>query len=289
MYLEDNPANRVPPLSAPAIDGSPKFLDPNNSFERVVLVSYPRSGNSLLRGHLERVTGILTGSDGRVTRALNAQLKEYGLQGEGISDERVWIIKSHFPERLGDSEFKAEKVILLVRNPLDAFDSLFNMIATGSHNLSIADSEYTQFRKLWEQFVEDETNIWEHFHHFWLRCPLPVYIVRYEDLLFQPHDTLLSLFRFLLNVKQLKGTLIDQTIREHLTAYSGSTSLVYRPRVGKFNAHFHHYSEEQLLILKERLKDLLKKFGYMSSDIKSRTNVFLLSDGDHGTSQAADS
>ena len=54
--------------------------------------------------------------------------------------------------------------------------------------------------------------MWDKFHQFWLRCPLPVYIVRYEDLLNYPHETLLNLFKFLLNVKNLKGTVIDQTI-----------------------------------------------------------------------------
>lgn len=93
------------------------------------------------------------------------------------------------------------------------FNSFFNMIATGSHNISVADTEYSEFKSLWEQFVEDETGVWDKFHHFWLRCPLPVYIVRYEDLLNYPHETLLNLFKFLLNVRLLKGTLIDQTIR----------------------------------------------------------------------------
>lgn len=80
--MNDNQPERAPStatlLSAyldegvPQLDAGPKFLEENNTFEKVALVSYPRSGNSLLRGHLERITGVLTGSDGKVTRSLNA-------------------------------------------------------------------------------------------------------------------------------------------------------------------------------------------------------------------------
>jgi hypothetical protein len=48
-----------------------------------VLVSYPRSGNSLLRTLLERTTGVVTGSDTRPDRALSKELAEmHNLVGE---------------------------------------------------------------------------------------------------------------------------------------------------------------------------------------------------------------
>jgi len=39
-----------------------KYLS-KNLFEKVILTSYPRSGNTLLRKYLEDITGIITGSD----------------------------------------------------------------------------------------------------------------------------------------------------------------------------------------------------------------------------------
>jgi hypothetical protein len=56
------------------------------------------------------------------------------MAGEGIVNRRVWIVKSHYPERPEEIEFKANKIILLVRNPMDAILSLFHMNATATHN-----------------------------------------------------------------------------------------------------------------------------------------------------------
>lgn len=39
-----------------------KYLS-KNYFEKVILTSYPRSGNTLLRKYLEDITGVITGSD----------------------------------------------------------------------------------------------------------------------------------------------------------------------------------------------------------------------------------
>lgn len=43
-------------------------------------MSYPRSGNSLLRKLLERVTGVVTGSDTRPDRVLSRALLRNGLK-----------------------------------------------------------------------------------------------------------------------------------------------------------------------------------------------------------------
>ena len=65
------------------------------------MTSYPRSGNTLLRGYLEKITGLCSGSDSDITAKLVLDLMKSGLAGEGLVDNRVMIIKSHFPERFG--------------------------------------------------------------------------------------------------------------------------------------------------------------------------------------------
>ena len=105
--------------------------------DRVLLVSYPRSGNSFLRQCLETMTGIVTGSDSRPNRPLSAQLLSCGYKGEGITDESVWIIKSHYPERLGYIKFPVSRIILVVRNPFDAILSYFYMAMTNTHSKSL--------------------------------------------------------------------------------------------------------------------------------------------------------
>lgn len=86
----------------------PKYLS-RNVFEKVALASYPRSGNSLLRKYLEEITLIITGSDASPDKKLIRDLKEAGLKGEGKTDSKVWIVKTHFPERFGPGKFFAQK------------------------------------------------------------------------------------------------------------------------------------------------------------------------------------
>lgn len=121
-----------------------KFFDAseNEDQDTCIMVSFPRSGNTLLRAYLEKIMGLTSGSDCDITKKLNKDLMNMGLAGEGLVDKRVWVVKSHYPERYGKTKFYSERAILLVRNPLDCITSLFNMVCTGSHNKSIADNDF---------------------------------------------------------------------------------------------------------------------------------------------------
>lgn len=127
---------------------------------RIGLISYPRSGNSLLRHLLETSSGVYTGCDTHPERSLSKQLRECGMLGEGVVDESVWFVKSHYPERVGWKPFRVRKVILIVRNPWDAMDSYFNMMLTNTHNVSLHDSMYVRFEKRWNDFVHSEIHVW---------------------------------------------------------------------------------------------------------------------------------
>eukprot|EP00939_MAST-03C_sp_MAST-3C-sp1_P004262 g4262.t1 len=165
----------------------------------VALASYPRSGNSMIRGLLELATKIITGSDVKPTRKLSKELAAAGFRGEGVVG-RAWIVKTHYPERLGWKEFDASKVIVLVRNPFDAIDSHFNMILTRTHTHSIDESEYERFRAYWEAHVLEECSMWCRFHQYWLRRAregVPIIFVRYERLLQHRGMEVDRLLRFL--------------------------------------------------------------------------------------------
>jgi hypothetical protein len=134
------------------------FLDGKASVDdypdTVVMTSFPRSGNTLLRATLERIMGLVTGSDCDITKKLNVALMDMGLAGEGLVDKRVWVVKTHYPERYGKSRFGSERAILLVRSPLDCITSLFNMVCSGSHDLSIADGDFAKFSYHWDLFIK---------------------------------------------------------------------------------------------------------------------------------------
>lgn len=120
-----------------------RFLSKLSGHDRVLLVSYPRCGNSFFRKLIEEHTNIVTGSDSRPNRTLSASLLRFGYRGEGITDSSVWLVKSHFPERLGYIRLNVKRVILLVRNPFDALESYFHMGFTNTHNKRLTEQVLT--------------------------------------------------------------------------------------------------------------------------------------------------
>ena len=153
--------------------------------------------------------GLTSGSDCDITKKLNKDLMLMGLAGEGLVDKRVWVVKTHYPERYGKTKFYAERAILLVRNPLDSITSLFNMVCTGSHNRSIHDDDYLKFGPTWAEFIQQDITVWKDFHDFWLNAKIPVHIIRYEDIVAKPAPTLKSLLEFILNVNDISGSKVE--------------------------------------------------------------------------------
>ena len=100
------------------------------------------------------------------------QLKQMGLEGEGTLDDSVWIVKTHYPERIGRVPFIANKCIVIVRNPLDAIFYLINMVGMTSHNKSLSPQvvdHIIQDSNLWSNFIAQEASVWDDFHNYWMR------------------------------------------------------------------------------------------------------------------------
>ena len=91
----------------------------------VALVSVPGSGNTWVRGLLEKATGICTGSI-----YCDAPLRIKGFVGEYVHDGSVLVVKTHTSdyqwrgmkvENRNHDDYFYESAILLVRNPFDTF------------------------------------------------------------------------------------------------------------------------------------------------------------------------
>ena len=225
--------------------------------DTVIMVSFPRSGNTLLRAYLEKIMGLTSGSDCDITKKLNKDLMLMGLAGEGLVDKRVMIVKTHYPERYGKTKFYAERAILLVRNPLDSITSLFNMVCTGTHNRSIHDNDFAKFPDMWSEYIQQDITVWKDFHDFWLNAKIPVHIIRYEDILGNPEPTLRSLLEFILNVDDLKGTKIESYLQ---IAVSETSPQIYKPRQGKVNGSVDKFNQAQVDFIAEYSTELLKLF-----------------------------
>ena len=189
-----------------------------------LLVSYPRSGNTLLRNLLERLSGIVTGSDNRPDRKLSKDLAiKHNLVGEGVTN-CVHIVKTHYPERPG-ARVQGKRVVLLVRNPYDAIDSYWNLNLTNTHTETVTDDVYQKYQAAFDELAQNEMEVWIRFHRYWLEAPIPVLIVRFEDLISNMEDELLRIAQFLhMDPNRVRHAC------EHNSSSSTSQLGSYRPR-----------------------------------------------------------
>jgi hypothetical protein len=172
----------------------------------------------LLRTYLENITKVITGSDGDIYTELDKQLKDAGLVGESILGNKIWIAQTNFPEEIGVAATMVNKCVLLVRNPMDAIYSHFNMAVTNSIEKKLNEEDMERLAQPWDEFLRNEIQVWKKFVDYWMVEPvIPTYVVRYEDLIEDPRSTLKDLFKFLLNVEKVNGTLIDTLIKQETT------------------------------------------------------------------------
>lgn len=91
------------------------------------------------------------------------RLRAAGLRGEGRL--QTWLVKSHWPERgqpLAIDDLLG--VVLAVRSPFDAIESLWHMRATDSHERTDADARSAA---AWAEHVANEARAWARFHRYW--------------------------------------------------------------------------------------------------------------------------
>ena len=81
-----------------------------------------------------------------------------GLIGEGIIDNRTWIIKAHHPFKLeGAVKFNSNKVICCVRNPLDVLPSWASLCNTVNHAAKPEFEYEVDYPEWWDWFVRKQT------------------------------------------------------------------------------------------------------------------------------------
>ena len=253
-----------------------------------LLVSYPRSGNTLLRTLFERTTGMVTGSDTRPDRSLSKALAEaHNLVGEGVTQQsKTCFVKTHWPERVGCRVFRAHRVVLIVRNPFDAIDSYWNLNATNTHTDTVTEDVYLAFMDVFEDLARNEIKVWCEFHQFWLDKSridnLPLLLIRFEDLIQQPQVIMTQLLEFMSGSSSPLGLFWQQRIAHAATTseeHNNNNLGSYTPRtatrgiksVGK-SIQKQRYSEELLQYFhavaaeaaaaQDGNENLLQKFGY---------------------------
>jgi hypothetical protein len=189
--------------------------------------------------------------------------------GEGhCNEDNVWITKSHSPM---DTEFSpifgANKMFLLMRNPLDVIPSHCTMMNLGSHSMVPKEEYYKDMPDYWDYYVRMEVNAMKLFferNHKNAGHTIPTYYIRYEDLLLDPIRVLTELFKFMLDVPSLEGTVLEAQIAKH-GSQKNSTKAVYKLKTQSTDLcrNRHMYTENQIQFIKEELKEFLHFYGYV--------------------------
>ena len=260
-----------------------RFLDGTDmATDSVVFQSWPRTGNSMLRRYLEDVTGIFTGADGNIFTSVG--LQTMGLVGEETTSDTnlVWITKTHWPlDSVNKGVFRAQKMIKIVRNPLDTILSQCHGMWTYSHSVTPVEQYDKDVPQSWETAVQRFSEGMADDFNITIKSPtsvanqIPSFVVRYEDLRKDPVPIIKDTFRFLLDVESIEGTVLEKRINEKCGVAGGPKALYKaKPSGTGLNRNAHMYSAKQIENLKVQLKDFLYHFGYASHPSEKNETAF---------------
>ena len=116
-------------------DGQCHFMSQTDRVP-VMLVSYPGSGNTWLRGLLETATGVCTGYE-----MCDISIRVKGFAGENIVSGAVLVVKTHWRPNWRDnkrsggggfSNVPVDSAVFLVRSPLHALVAEWNRIVANN-------------------------------------------------------------------------------------------------------------------------------------------------------------
>lgn len=238
-------------MNDPSDENSIKTLDTVNDFPHVGLMYFENSGENLLRYYLENIFKIQTQTNIKKEFLITASSNIFHQKFQDLN--LSWIIASDYPSR---SKFEYEQLeismaVVLVRNPIEVIMSL---ILKNSFLLEEALNKADELIKQWKAFYK-----------YWVHAPIPVYFVKYEELLEQPYNILKDLSRFMLGIKNVDETKLDFEIKKAGSLHIEEKYYAFDVSV-KQSANL---SDNTLTQFQEKfslVNNLMKKFKYADDD-----------------------
>jgi len=114
--------------------------------------------------------------------------------------------------------FYANKMICIVRNPLDTFISWLNLVAQCNHNAKAPFDYEVTYPNYWDWWIHDIVPLFKR----WIKVlmddarlnSVPTLWIRYEDLVTDPETQLMNMMRFLVGRRDLAGTNAERRVKE---------------------------------------------------------------------------
>ena len=202
-----------------------------------------------MRKYFENVTGVATGSDMILKHSPNVALQFCGFKAEGITDSRVFINKSHFPYVLPFQwDWSTDIAVICTRFQLDADPSFFYLIFSQTHSQSFKNKLTEEpILPYWLDVQRRSSDAYGNWFRHWINMAettdRPIYFFRFEDILAKPEEELRELFKFILNIDDIDGTVIEERITE-VMGMGAAKNQTYKPRSGGTNRNMHNYLPE---------------------------------------------
>lgn len=189
-----------------------------------------------LRSLIEQATGLQTGS---IYSDIVMPRGEKGV-----------VIKTHEWDM-----YKYTRAIYIIRNPFDVIASYYRY---RQNILNIPDM-------VWDDFVINRTTDWsEHIKH-WIAAKqnMPIYQVRYEDLLLDTESELEKILKWRglnVNPAAVKQAVSDSKIESMRDKYQHAGSTFFRK--GQAGTGIERFSEAQRIYVVDQLGELMTALGY---------------------------
>ena len=184
----------------------------------------------------------------------------------------------------GEIPKASNKTFTIVRNPLDVLPSFASLVNTTTHGVKPDFSYDKDYPEWWDWYVRKFAKKNAHFFADTVRqtreTKTPLYIVRYEDLVNEPKETLLGLMAFCFEIKDARGTNLGRQIDKVLAKGSEATQFYKMKTVtGKFDANRGMYTEDQIKAVQEAFGEWMYYYGY--ADTEGNPTGFFYKGQDH--------
>lgn len=128
-------------------------------------------------------------------------------------------------------------------------------------NTTLSMEDIKQNEQLLSKFIHTEGEVLKEYFNYWLNVPIPLFVLRMEDLIFNPEDTLRDLLSFLLGIDNIKGSVIENRMITFLKYNKAYTSYLEESLL-KDDALI-HFSTFQKNLVAKLFHEELGKMGYI--------------------------
>ena len=228
-----------------------KTLDTVNDFPHIGLMYFENSGENLLRFYLENIFKIQTQTNIKKEFLISSSSNVFPQKHTDLN--LSWIISSDYPTRQAYEyeQLEISLAIVLVRNPIEVIMSLI------LKNSFLLEEALNKADELIDQ--------WKTFYKYWINSPIPVYFVKYEELLEQPYNILKDLSRFMLGIKVVDDTKLDFAIKKSAALHVEDKYFAFDVSVKQSS----NLSDNTLTQFQEKfslVQKLMNKFKYADND-----------------------